>query len=337
MTLELDRGDGTGSSPSSVVTVLEGMRAVGIDIAAVCAAADCSLADLEAREVPVPSAQIAAMWTEAARLYGQGPIGIAVGMAAPTGRNVVDYVASTSPTFRIALEQIGRYHRLITRNGDMRLRSQGGHVLFELLLNLPTAAIPSPVIEFALTCVVRRAVDFTDRKALEVWFPHGPLGSRDEYARVLGVAPRFEAPHAGVLFDDATLDAPCRASDPNLFKLLKSHAELLLAREPRDNSVRSQVRRLVITRVKDGEPDIANIARLLASSERSLQRQLKIEGTSFRAVVDEARRELALGYLDDHKLTVSEVGYLLGYAEAGAFVRAFKRWTGRTPGEVRRT
>jgi Helix-turn-helix domain len=57
--------------------------------------------------------------------------------------------------------------------------------------------------------------------------------------------------------------------------------------------------------------------------------------TSFREVVDDARKQLAVGYLGDRRLAVSEVAYLLGYSEAGAFVRAFKRWTGKTPGEMR--
>ena len=99
--------------------------------------------------------------------------------------------------------------------------------------------------------------------------------------------------------------------------------------------MRAQARRVVLGAIAQGEPEVAAVARSLATSERSLQRRLQEEGTSFREVVDDARKQLAVGYLGDRRLAVSEVAYLLGYSEAGAFVRAFKRWTGKTPGEMR--
>jgi AraC-like DNA-binding protein len=335
MSEELERGDGTGSSPGSVLTILDGMRGAGIDVEAVCAAAGFSIGDLETRETLVPPAQLGAMWREGTRLYGRGTVGIAVAMSAPLGRMILDYVASTSATLRQALEQVGRYHRLITRNGDLRLRPEGDLTVIELLVNLPPAAVPAPVVEYSMAAIVRRVVEFTSQKPCEVRFPHAPLGPREDYAHWLGVPTRFEAETAGVLFDDAALAAPCHGHDPNLFRFVKAHAELLLQNQSRDSTVRGQVRRLVVGLVAQGEPEVAAVARTLATSERSLQRRLQKEGTSFRDVVDDARKELALGYLGDRRLSVSEVAYLLGYAEAGAFVRAFKRWTGQTPGELR--
>lgn len=335
MEQEQPRGDGTGSSPASVLTVLEGMRALGVDIDEVCAASGLSIAGLDAREDYVPSHQLATLWREATRLFGRPTLGIHVGMVAPFGRMIVDYVASTSATLRDALQQVGRYHRLITRNADMRLRPEGALTLFELMVNLPRPAIPAQVVEYAITCVVRRVFAFTGKPAREARFPHPPLGPRQEYARVLGVPAHFEVERPGVLLDEQGLEAPCRGQDPNLYRLLHSHAELLLARESDARTFRAQVRRIVVMLVAHGELEVGRVARALATSERSLQRRLRSEGSSFRAVVDGARQELALSYLGDARLSVGEVAYLLGYGEAGAFARAFKRWTGRTPGEAR--
>jgi AraC-like DNA-binding protein len=256
-------------------------------------------------------------------------------MAAPFGRQVVDYVASTSPTLREALQQIGRYYRLITRNGDLRLGAEGALTRVELLLNLPPAAIPSPIIEYSMASVARRVFAFTGKHAREVRLPHAPLGPRDEYTRLLSVPVRFEAAHPAVLVDDDALDSPCVGHDPNLYRVVRSHADLLLARAPSDLSIRGRTRAAVAGLVAQGEPDIGRVARALATSDRSLQRRLQEEGTSFREVVDDTRQELAMGYLGDRQLSVSEVAYLLGYAESSAFVRAFKRWTGKTPGEAR--
>src|SRR5687768_231317 len=99
---ELDRGDGTGSSAASVLIVLEGMAGAGVDIDALCSATGLSRQDLETREALVPTAQVSAVWREGTRLYGRGTLGLAVAQAAPAGRSVVDYVASSSATLRQA-------------------------------------------------------------------------------------------------------------------------------------------------------------------------------------------------------------------------------------------
>ena len=332
---ELDRGDGSGTSAASVLTILEGMGGAGIDVAAVCAAGGLQLAELETRETLIPAPQMAAIWREGTRLYGRGTVGLAVAMASPTGRLVMDYVASASATLRQAIEQVARYYRLITRNGDLRLRREGELTVVELLLNLPPAAIPSQILEYSIASLARRVFDFSGKRVCGVQFPHAPLGPREDYLRLLGVAPRFEADQAGLTLDDERLATPCRGHDPNLFKFMRAHAELLRQQVPRDATMRARARRVVVDAIAQGDPDVAAVARALATSERSLQRRLQEEGTSFREVVDEARKELAVGYLRDRRMAVSEVAYLLGYAEAGAFVRAFKRWTGKTPGEMR--
>lgn len=332
---EAERGDGTGSAPASVLTILEGMGAVGVDVAAVCAAAGLSPAELETRETLVPPAQLAQMWREGTRLYGRTTLGMAVAMAAPFGRLILDYVASTSATLRQALEQVTRYHRLITRNGDMRLRVEGRVTYLEVLLNLPSSAVPPQILEYVMGGVARRVHEFTGQRVRGVQLPHDPLGPREEYARLLGVPVQFGAETAAALFDDELLASPCRGHDANLYRVVRAHAELLLERLPRDSTMRAQVRRVVVGLIAQGEPDVSRVAQALSTSDRSLQRRLQEERTSFREVVDDTRRELAVGYLGDRRLAVSEVAYLLGYAEAGAFVRAFKRWTGRTPGAMR--
>ena len=283
----------------------------------------------------MPPADLAAVWREGTRLYGRGTLGMAAAMAAPTGRLIVDYVSSTSATLRQALEQVARYHRLITRNGDMRLRPEGDGMILEVLPNLPLAAIPPQVFEYSMSTIARRVLDYTGQRVRGVQFPHAPLGPREDYLRALGVPVQFEADTAGVLLDAELLEAPCRGHDPNLYKVVRAHAELLLQQQAQDSSMRAQARRVVLGAIAQGEPEVAAVARSLATSERSLQRRLQEEGTSFREVVDDARKQLAVGYLGDRRLAVSEVAYLLGYSEAGAFVRAFKRWTGKTPGEMR--
>ncbi len=77
------------------------------------------------------------------------------------------------------------------------------------------------------------------------------------------------------------------------------------------------------------------VARNLGLGVRTLQRQLRSEGIGFAALVDEVRGTLAREYLQDRRLSVGEIAYLLGFSEPSAFSRAFRRWTGRSPQSLR--
>ena len=85
------------------------------------------------------------------------------------------------------------------------------------------------------------------------------------------------------------------------------------------------------------EPGMAVVAGKLHMSPRSLQRRLQSEGTSFATVLFELRRDLALRYLRDPRISIGEVVFLLGFLDVAAFQRAFKRWPGRTSAVYRRS
>jgi AraC-like DNA-binding protein len=84
-----------------------------------------------------------------------------------------------------------------------------------------------------------------------------------------------------------------------------------------------------------GKPAFSEIAQKLHLSPRTLARRLAAEGTTFARVLDEMRRELAARHLEDEKLSISQVAWLIGFQEVAAFTHAFRRWTGKTPSMVR--
>ncbi len=325
-----------GSAPGAVLAMLAAMRSVGLDVDAVCAAAGISEAALAKRTEYLAPAELAPIWRVAIKQFGRGTLGLHVGTAFPKG-NLLDYLASTSPTLRAALGQIARYIGLDSQNVRWVLgaREADGLTMFEQQAVDNAAVIPPQLWDFSIAIAASRVRDCFDRRPREVWFAHAPLGPADEYEQVLGCPVRFERDRTGLRFDDEALEAPARDHDPNLFRLLESHAARVLAETPAAATLRERVRNAVVQRLRDGEPGIGNIAEALAMSERSLQRKLQTEGVSFRDVVDEARHKLALVYLGDVSLSMTDVACLLGYAEGAAFTRAFKRWTGRAPSQFR--
>lgn len=109
----------------------------------------------------------------------------------------------------------------------------------------------------------------------------------------------------------------------------------LLAELPPAESVVDRVKRLIVAELCGGEPTAEVIARKMRATPRTLQRWLTARGTSYREILDGLRRDLALRYVTEDRLAISEAAYLLGFSEASAFHRSFKRWTGRTPAQYR--
>jgi AraC-like DNA-binding protein len=101
-------------------------------------------------------------------------------------------------------------------------------------------------------------------------------------------------------------------------------------------SIRRDNARTVITReLNGGNPSLEQVAAQLGLSERTLQRKLQELGTSHNDLVEQIRRDLAMRYLKEPDMAICEVAYLTGFSEPSSFHRAFKRWTGVTPGEFR--
>jgi AraC-like DNA-binding protein len=133
------------------------------------------------------------------------------------------------------------------------------------------------------------------------------------------------------------LERPNPTADPALSRTILRHAEALLAALPEPTATYAErVRRGLAEILGEGEVSLRQVARGLKMSERSLQRRLAAEGVTFDGLLDDVRHHLALRYLADPSIAVSEVAYLLGYSEPSPFHRAFRRWTGATPSDMRR-
>src|SRR5262249_980547 len=125
-------------------------------------------------------------------------------------------------------------------------------------------------------------------------------------------------------------------ADAGLRAILDRQADALLARLPAATGLTARARRAVVQALPDGKLGVADIARRLGTSGRSLQRGLLAESTSFQELVSEVRCQLAIGHLQYGRMTTAEIAFALGFSEPSAFQRAFRRWTGKTPLAFRR-
>jgi AraC-like DNA-binding protein len=131
-------------------------------------------------------------------------------------------------------------------------------------------------------------------------------------------------------------ELPLIHSDTHLNDLLLKYCEAALADRRGDVSqLRTKVENAISSMLPHGRVLVDDVARSLGMSKRTLARRLSDEGLNFTEILQQLRRDLAVRYLDDRKLHVSKIAWLLGFQEVSAFTHACKRWTGKTPREMR--
>jgi AraC-like DNA-binding protein len=250
----------------------------------------------------------------------------------PGDYGLVGFVCMNSATLGEALGHAVRYVHLWT--DDPTLRLDNGTVYLRYRTSFPDRLGVRCATEATLAELVHgaRLVTGSQVGPAEVWFAHPGPHDRSEHEAFFGCPVRFRAGSTGMRFQPETLTTPLPFADAQLGAFLRKLANEALARQTgRDASPLDQVRELVAEELQRGVPSLGAIARRLAVSERTLRRRLQDEGTSFRALLEETRAQLARAYVIDRRLPLSEVAFLLGFSEPSAFHRAFKRWTGETP------
>ncbi|MBC3374415.1 AraC family transcriptional regulator [Pseudomonas sp. SWRI92] len=125
---------------------------------------------------------------------------------------------------------------------------------------------------------------------------------------------------------------------PSTWRHLIQLCERELEQLTRTRTLRERIIQLLGPLLSGGrEPGLEEVATRLKLPTWTLRRKLAEEGTQFRAILNDTRRDLAMTYIRDTELAFGEIAYLLGFASAEAFQRAFKRWNHQTPGEFRRS
>jgi AraC-like DNA-binding protein len=188
-----------------------------------------------------------------------------------------------------------------------------------------------------LSLIVRtgRALSGGTSHPLSVALRRSEPAPSDAWARVFRAPVTFGADTNCMIYSSAVLDAQLPSGNPELAHYNDELVARHLARLDKDRFA-TRVHTLLAGLLASGEPSPRDVARELGLSIRSLQRHLADEGTSFKDVLAETRRGLAQTYLSDGHSSVTEVAFLLGFADTSSFARAFRRWTGSSPSEYRK-
>jgi AraC-like DNA-binding protein len=326
-------------SSGAVRRLISTLRELGVDLAPILAEAGVDERVGDDPDGRVPIRMLHTLWDAALRRHPRSD-GALLGAQRynPGDYGLVGFVCMNSATLGEALRHLVRYLHLWTDDPAMRLDDDGTLELSyrnafpdSLGLRCATEAALAEILHGA------RIVTHSPLAPREVSFTHDAPPETAAHEAFFQAPVRFNQPVAAMRFFPEQLTTPLPTADAQLGAFLRDLANQALARQvgPEEPSAIDQVQRLIAEELRNGVPTQAQIARVMAVSERTLRRRLEEHGTTFRDILDETRAQMAHTYVRDPRLPLSEVAFLLGFSEPSAFHRAFRRWTGLTPAAYR--
>jgi len=327
--------------------LLEAAAAHGIAAATLAQAAGVAPHSLEATAPGLAARDYVRLLDAGASLAGDAHFGLHVGQRVRMGTySAYGLILLSCKNVGQALEQTARYERLAHDLGRSTLQRDGAVAHYRWASNYPGASRHLVDSVFAGIRVCGDWLAGMPLPPARLAFTHDGGGDllrhaahRDEYVRVLGSLPAFNAAANTATFDAQLLDWPVPNADVSLYPVLCQHAEQLLAQRQAaadtGAGIDAQVHAAIVAGLRQGSARLATVAAALAVTPRTLQRKLADAGTSFQAVLDQARYGLARDYLREPDLSLVDIAFLLGYQEQSAFNHAFRVWAGTNPGAWR--
>ena len=287
----------------------------------------------------LPIDAVAELAEHLAATLGDPHLGLTI--AASLGRGVFgvfDFAIRNSPTLTEAGRRAVRYQRLL--NDAVFYELDGGRDPLVLRQRVPgrSGLLGRHCNEYTLATIrgwVQGSLGEPDTHD-EYRFANPSPGDTAELQRCFGPRLGFDRAENALVIERRRAELPIPGADPILLPLLDRYAAAELPGADRAASWQGRVWALLRRRLAGGAPTVEQAAALLGTSVRNLQRQLALEDTAYRNVLDELRHQNALTLIADSAIGLGEVAFLLGYSEERALHRAFRRWTGESPGRHRK-
>ena len=284
----------------------------------------------------VTTAQYFALWRALEELSTEPALGIRLVQAADTAIHPPSTMAAFhARDYRDAIARIARFKRLCTPE-QLNVAEESGECTIGsdwLYATEPAPAIATDVAFAFLVELGRRGTgQRLAPRRVDLMRPDPKNNAHRDY---FGCPVRYGAPRDLLVLWSADLDRPFPGHNPELLEILTPALAAALGELQAQSSISEQVKVVLKRSLASGRPELSDIARELGMSERTLQRRITEEGTSFRELLVNARQELGRQLLSDPSADIDEVACLLGYQDASSFYRAFREWEGTTPNRWR--
>ncbi len=324
---------------STTLVVWKAIETYGLDARPLFERAGLDPVSLEDSVARYPYEDVRKVWELAIEETGDPCFAlIAARQWHPSNFHALGYAWLASRSLKEALQRLIRYFRVVTTDPEELSLVEVG-LAYEFLIDSSQVVYRGLDEEYDFllailidACRLSLGEGFNPQR---VCLQRSPPSCRDRYAKFFGCQPEFDSPNYLLSFDKAALDQLLPTGNAEVARANDQVILRYLAELNRSDLV-MRVKVALIESLPSGEVSKEQVAESLAVGQRTLQRKLHDEGTSFKQLLDETRRELADGYIKNPQVSLGEITYLLGFSEASNFSRAFKRWTGNSPAEFRR-
>ncbi|HSI52934.1 MAG: AraC family transcriptional regulator ligand-binding domain-containing protein [Ramlibacter sp.] len=319
------------SSLQWIKGVLRVFASEGIEIPALLEAADIDPHRLQLSHERFNLTEVNRLWEAAVKMSGNPALGLdRVQVSRHVNFSLSAQPMGSSPDLRTGLETLAHYLDLIHDTANFALEPQGRDAWLTITHADPKR-IPRQRTEFGLLVllVLCRRVTRHKVKALGAEFMSAAPADFHPYRMAFECPMRFGQPINRILLGQADLALPVIAAH-SPFAVQERVLEKRL-RQRTKAPTRYRASQEIVLRLSLGEPRGRATARALGLSEAEMASRLKAENTSFDALLDELRRELAQGYLDEPSIPMARIPLLLGYETARELTEACQRWFGTTP------
>jgi AraC-like DNA-binding protein len=252
--------------------------------------------------------------------------------------DLVEYALRSSQSLRAGLERLAHYGHVLSDRVAARMEASEDGLLL-LVRDTGSTTLHPARAEFGLAMALKLARDCAgeDIVPMRVCFAHRAPTDDSEHRRFFGASVRFAAGSNSMLLKGTDAARPMRGRDEALSSIIRRRLDKVLDERARHlaGPLSAQVRHMMVEHLGEKTLTPDSISRALAVSPRTMSRRLAEEGTSFRHLLDDVRRDFACALLQDRSSNIGDVAFFLQYSEPAAFHRAFRRWTGQTPRQFR--
>jgi AraC-like DNA-binding protein len=276
------------------------------------------------------------VWDAVEAATGDPCIGLRVADEVEAGAlGAYEYMLRNCATLRAAIQAANRYERVVDDLTRVALIEDDGvaHLRLWRVGDYPHPGHGVECLFWVLSRLV--GVAMPGAKAIEVRFAHRMTGTLEERTRRFECPVKFDQPYSEVLFPSALLDQRNTLADPRLGQVLEEQVSRMLASLPTEDPLIHRARVMLAALLAAGNASLETLAEELHLSARTLRRRLEAQGTSYKLLLDDLRKQLACHYVAQTDQSLEQIAQRLGFTEPSTFYRAFKRWQGTTPAAYR--
>lgn len=274
---------------------------------------------------------------ECAAQYNFPGLGLEIARRRPALEfGVLTYLLKVSPTVKYALSHGNSYARLLNPGREWVAEYIGESVI---ITRVDRSGYKSTMDQYLALSIAQyyKLVEYfvgRDWQAEEIFFTFGENGQRQLYEEYFGTHIQFDAESNSIRFPSKFMDREISTYDARLLAIVESHIEALAKAQPR--TVAEAVDFNIRVMIASPQCDLKAVAGRLRMHDKAMQRQLQLEGTSFRELLLKARMDYATSYLENTDLHVNQIAELIGYSCGPALSRSFKQQFGESPDSWRR-